>query len=266
MVNKKHIDQIGREVLLQNFPPKRIVSLVPSISELLFDLEVYEGIVGRTKFCVHPRSIMNSIPIVGGTKNIQINKIRELNPDLIICNKEENTPEIVAELEKEFPVWVTDVVTFDDAMKMIMDLSQLLNNPQRGEQLVKSLEMSINAKLLKTRRKKVAYLIWNNPMMVAANQTFINSLLDRLGFVNVFADQERYPEVTEADLKSAKPEIIFLSSEPFPFAEEHRKYIKTVCPLSKVELVDGATFSWYGSRLLNVVSFMELFNDRLRNF
>ncbi len=250
-------DQLNRTLTLSH-TPKRIISLVPSQTELLVDLGLEESIVGITRFCVHPKNLKKSKTIVGGTKKIRVDKIKALHPDIIICNKEENSKEIVESLEKIAPVWVSDMYTIEDALQMISLLGTLFNVEDRSRKIINSINSETNefVSFMKLKPyKKVAYLIWNNPYMLAGRNTFIQQLLALNKFENIITDpNSRYPEATIEDLK--KTDIILLSSEPFPFKEKHLIEIKETTQ-KEVILVDGEYFSWYGSRLEHAFSYFK---------
>lgn len=243
------VDMTGRVILI----PKninRIVSLVPSQTELLYDLGLKDRIVGKTVFCIHPKDSHSGTENVGGTKKVRFDKIDELNPDLIICNKEENTPEIVETLAAKYPVWVSDIKDLNDSMKMIESLGNILDTQSESQLLIEQIKDSFKkAKIYK--RHRTAYLIWRNPYMTVGHDTFIHNMLTKAGFDNVFSDLMRYPEIDPETLAEFKPEVILLSSEPYPFNEKHIEEIKSIVPSAKIILVDGEMFSWYGSRLLN---------------
>lgn len=225
----------------------RIVSLVPSITETLFDVGLTpDEIVGRTKFCIHPKDYVDKIEIIGGTKNLNIDKIKSLKPDFIIANKEENIKEQVEELMKDFKVLVTNVETLEDNYYLLKQLGHLFGKEEKAQ--------FFNLKTYEAfdipepeKKLKVAYLIWKNPYMTIGGDTFISRILEELGFENLFKNQKRYPEIQLEDLKSA--DLIFLSSEPFPFKEKHIEEIQEVCKNQKIKIVDGEAFSWYGSHL-----------------
>lgn len=240
-------DQMGHTLTLEN-SPKRIVSLVPSQTELLFDLGLDNEIVGVTRFCIHPHHARKTRMTVGGTKKFDLERIIDLKPDLIIGNKEENYPEGINFLRKRFPVWMSDILSLDDALSMITSVSGLTGRQPTGDKLVNEIRMAFtNIKSLPTLR--TLYLMWHNPWMGAAPKTFIHEIMTRMGLVNVLADQERYPELDEQTILSLRPELILLSSEPFPFAEKHKRHLRSLLPDSQVMLVNGEYFSWYGSRL-----------------
>jgi ABC-type Fe3+-hydroxamate transport system substrate-binding protein len=245
----EYTDQTGYTFHFKK-PPKRIISIVPSQSELLWDLGLQKQLVGITKFCIHPNEMYKRIQRVGGTKKLDIEKIRELKPDLIIGNKEENEQSQIEELRKEFPVWMSDIYDLSDAYEMISVLSEMTNKKQEGDKLIKTIQKKFRElDITKFKGKKVAYFIWYSPFMAAAPDTFINYLLEKLGMKNAFSYLSRYPELNAAQIKSADPDLIFLSSEPFPFKEKHVKELQQICPDAQIQLVDGEMFSWYGSRL-----------------
>lgn len=233
----------------------RIVSLVPSLTELLFQLGLVDQIVGRTKFCIHPSDSVSLIPKIGGTKNVNIQKVIDLNPDLIIANKEENTKEDVEALESTFHVHVSHISNYEEAIEAIKDIGLLTNRQIEAESLVAAINSKFsNLEHIQTS-KRVAYIIWQNPYMTVGADTFIHDMLRRCGFINVFHDQTRYPTFSAAELIDLKPDIILLSSEPFPFKEKHIQSFENQFPNAKVKLVDGEFFSWYGNRMLGAADY-----------
>jgi ABC-type Fe3+-hydroxamate transport system substrate-binding protein len=252
----KYIDQLGMEITLEK-TPQRIISLVPSQTELLADLGLEKEVVGITKFCIHPESWFRNKTRIGGTKNFNFEKIAALQPDLIIGNKEENEKEQIEELMKMYPVWMSDIKTLEDAYVMMNAIGKITNKKSEAEYIVKNIATafsnfeSSNSRIIKSSNKKVAYFIWKNPWMVAGHDTFINEMLKLCGWKNVFSEMEsRYPEISLHDLAEKSPELILLSSEPYPFKEKHVTELKAILPNAKIITVDGELFSWYGSRLL----------------
>lgn len=237
----------------------KIISLVPSITELLFTLGLNEEVAGITKFCVHPEIWFRNKPRVGGTKNINPHKIRALNPDLIIANKEENVKEQIEELARDFKIILTDVNNYDEALQMIHHIGVATGKEKEAEQLVNNIQKKFSSFQIKTNYK-AAYFIWQKPWMVAGGDTFINSMMQRAGFENVFINKPRYPETTIEELNSLQPEYILLSSEPYPFQQKHVVELKHYLPHSNIILVDGEMFSWYGSRMLKAAGY---FNNLL---
>ena len=258
-MRKTFIDQLGRKVSF-DFPPKRIISLVPSQTELLFYLGLEKEVIGITKFCIHPKEQFRKKVKIGGTKNLNFEKIAALQPDLIIGNKEENEKIQVEQLAHNYPVWMSDVNDIADAFVMIEQIGLLTNKMEEASQLNQQLKnsfSSFNYSLENIVSKSAAYFIWRKPHMVAGGQTFINEMLKIAGFKNIYSYLDRYPEVTMEGLSEAKPEVILLSSEPFPFKEKHISEIREFCHDSIIKIVDGEMFSWYGNRLLHAVRYFE---------
>ena len=240
--------------------PKRIISLVPSQTELLYDLGLREEVVGITKFCLHPEVWFRNKERVGGTKKLNIEKIKSLHPDLILANKEENVKEQIEELEKSFNVWTSDIKNLDDALIMIKHVGELVNKKKQSEQIIQEVKSAFHNLLSITEttvRKKVCYLIWQKPLMTIGGDTFINDMLKKCSFQNVFESLRRYPEISIEQINEAQPEFIFLSSEPFPFKEKHAEEMYVISPGSKIILVNGEFFSWYGSRLIKAADYFK---------
>lgn len=247
-------DQIGQHIELAN-QPKRIISLVPSQTELLWDLGIRDELIGITKFCIHPNEMFKLKDRVGGTKTLDIHKIRSLKPDLIIGNKEENEYAQIKELQNEFPVWMSDIYNLKDAYKMISDIGELVNKKNEAKVMVSNIQKSFS--LIKKHHKTVLYLIWKNPYMAAGKSTFIGDILNEMGLMNVLETNDlRYPEVSLENIKKLNPEFIFLSSEPFPFNVIHINELQKLVPNATIKLIDGELFSWYGSRLLKTVTYL----------
>lgn len=258
-------DQLSREVTF-NYPPKRIVSLVPSQTELLFDLGLDAEVVGLTKFCVHPIDKFARCVKVGGTKKLNIDLIKDLKPDLIIANKEENSRLDIEELSALFPVWISDIYDLEDAKRTILQIGELVDRQPEASYLIHLISAGFSdLQTLALERgidKKVAYLIWTKPYMVAGINTFINDILALNGMTNVIKSP-RYPELDLNELLSLKPDLVFLSSEPYPFSDSHVQEIQALLPDTKVMLVDGEMFSWYGSRLVKAVQYFFEFQKQI---
>lgn len=242
-------DQMGRDVEVA-FPPQRIVSLVPSQTELLFDLGVGDRVVGATRFCTRPAEALAGIARVGGTKQISAAKIEAVAPDLLIGNKEENERVQIESLAERWPVWLSDVDTIESALTMIEHIGALVGAEAAAVSLAHEIRTAFGG-LPEAGGVRVAYLIWRRPWMGAAGGTFIDDVLHRCGFVNVLAEQglDRYPEVELDALCELQPDFVFLSSEPFPFSSKHVPEMEAGVPGTKAVLVDGEAFSWFGSRL-----------------
>lgn len=245
-------DQLGRKLQLKK-TPKRIVSLVPSQTELLVHLGLESSIAGITKFCVHPKHLRMSKKVVGGTKQIHIDKIKSLQPDIILCNKEENTKEIIESLEGIAPIHISDINNLQDCYELITMYGDILSVENEAAKLISNIHIEREAFQLQFSTKKnlkVAYFIWKDPWMVVASDSFIDVMLNEAGFINVFKNEKRYPEINLENSTLKDADMIFLSSEPFPFKENHVLELASHFPEKKVKIVDGELFSWYGSRLL----------------
>ncbi|HTA62746.1 MAG TPA: helical backbone metal receptor [Bacteroidia bacterium] len=254
-------DQLNRAIEF-NFPPKRIISLVPSQSELLWYLGLKEELIGITKFCIHPSEMFHSVKRIGGTKTVKLEEIQKLSPDLIIANKEENQQEQIEELCKHYPVYISDIYNVDDALQMIEQVGLITDRKNKSEELVNIIKEKYNFFKNKNSKsnieKRVAYLIWKNPYMAAGSSTFITNILNECGFINAFAaHKNRYPKIEVEDLKKQNLDYVFLSSEPYPFKEKHIQELKLYLPDVKIILVDGEMFSWYGSRLLYAFDYFD---------
>lgn len=258
-----YIDQIGQKVWIDE-EPKRIISLVPSQTELLYDLGLEDRVVGITKFCVHPKRWFYTKERVGGTKNVNIEKVWNLNPDLIIANKEENNKADIDQLKGAFPVWTSEVKDLESNLNLIHCLGEILNLPVQSNALNDSIKMRFNALNTDSRKSlRVAYVIWNSPLMVAGGDTFINSMIEICGWENVFSNKMRYPTVTMEELQSLHLDVLLLSSEPFPFKAEHVETFQKSLSKSKIQLVNGEMFSWYGSRMLLAPQYLSQLIDTL---
>lgn len=263
MPARNFTDQLGRNVSVP-FPPERIISLVPSQTELLFDLGLENEIAGLTLFCIHPGDKVRSVPRVGGTKKLDLQKIIDLKPDLIIGNKEENERDQVEELMKSFPVWMSDISNLDDALRMIGLVGRITDREDRADAIVRQIERSFKELLPEEPGNcKTAYFIWKEPYMLAGSSTFIDDMLKRGGFENV-VKTGRYPGLNIPALQEMQPELIFLSSEPYPFKAKHIPEIKKIWPDADVAIVDGEMFSWYGSRLLQTPSYLRSLRSGLK--
>lgn len=242
------IDQLHRTISFHH-PPRRIISLVPSQTELLYALGLEEEVVGITKFCIHPASWFRHKTRVGGTKDIREDIIRSLQPDLIIANKEENQRQQIEQLFPHYPVWISDVTCLEDALKMIKALGTLTGKAPAAEALADEISRRFET-VEPCKPLRTAYFIWRDPWMVTGGDTFIQHMLEQCGFINIFRDRDRYPAIQLEELAQKGCELVLLSSEPYPFRDKHIAGIRSVLPTATIRLVDGEMFSWYGSRLL----------------
>ncbi len=244
---KTFTDQLGRKIEIP-YPPKRIISLVPSQTELLFYLGLSDQVIGVTKFCTYPAEWVKSKTKVGGTKNFRFDVIDQLKPDLIIGNKEENYVEGISELEKKYPIWMSDISSFEDALDMMESIGQLIERETEAATLIAEIKASF-LRLRPRPSSKVLYLIWKSPWMAVGRNTFIDNMLSKIGLENILTES-RYPTLSESQFQQLQPDVVMLSSEPFPFKKAHIQELQSVLPNSNVILVDGELFSWYGSRML----------------
>jgi len=255
-MKKKFFDMLGRETEL-DFPPQRIISLVPSQTELLYDLGLEKEVIGITKFCIHPQSWFRNKERIGGTKQLNLEKIRSLSPDLIIANKEENEKEQIEKLSEEFPVWVSDVNTVSEALEMIRQIGALTGKAEAAEKWAEEINSAFSKLKKSEKPKRVAYFIWKNPWICVGGENFIHDIIETIGWENVLKKEPRYPETTLEALAEKKPELILLSSEPYPFKEKHIPEIQSAFPQAEILLVDGEFFSWYGSRMKKAADYFQ---------
>jgi ABC-type Fe3+-hydroxamate transport system substrate-binding protein len=266
---RTYIDQLHNTVHIP-CPPRRIISVVPSQTELLYHLGLDAEVIGITKFCVHPEHWFRNKTRIGGTKSLHLEQIKALKPDLVIANKEENDHDQVKALMATFPVWTSNIHSLDDALLMIRQIGEITGRAtpaiRLSEQIREQFDLLQAALPVSPAPRQAAYFIWRDPWMVAGGDTFINTMLQACGLQNVFAGMRRYPEIPLSALRHAFGEVIpgqqlvLLSSEPYPFKERHIEEIRAVLPDTEVLLVDGEMFSWYGSRLLEAPAyFRQLF-------
>ncbi|MEX2363562.1 MAG: helical backbone metal receptor, partial [Balneolaceae bacterium] len=184
-----------------------------------------------------------------------IEKILELDPDFILANKEENRKEDIAELSKFVQVKVTDIDTINEALIAIHELGEIFGRQTEAEKIISEttgyLDQTSEFQPLRT-----AYFIWKDPWMTVGNDTYIHDVLESYRLKNIFSHEKRYPKTTLKEIAAKNPDLILLSSEPYPFKEKHIKEIQEVCPSAKIELVNGEWFSWYGSRMPKAFSWL----------
>ncbi|MBN8834765.1 MAG: hypothetical protein ABS68_04390 [Niastella sp. SCN 39-18] len=247
------------------YRPQKIISLVPSQTELLYYLGLEAGVIAITKFCVHPDHWFHTKKRIGGTKQLHVSEIEALQPDLIIANKEENTKEQIEALALKFPVWLTDVNHLPDAYQMILDIGQLTHTGEKAAQLCRDIQLQFQLYKKNTIKPiRAAYFIWKEPCMVAASHTFIHHMMKEAGLANAFNNKERYPQVSIPEIKLSGCQIGLLSSEPYPFKEKHIHEMQSLLPGIKFILTDGEMFSWYGSRLLKAPEYFHQLHQKIR--
>ena len=245
----------------------KIISLVPSQTELLYDLGLEKSIIGITKFCVHPSHLKQTKTVVGGTKNIHLEKIKQLHPDIILCNKEENTKEIVEQCEQIATTHVSEIYTIQDSIDLIKTYGELFSCRTEASKIIQKINFNLNdfrSFIIDKKVVKVAYFIWRNPWMVAANNTYINHILALNRLENIYKNKDRYPEVEIKKIRlEGDPDLVFLSSEPYPFKEEHASELGRCTPHAKTIFVDGELFSWHGSRLVKAFDYFQQLRESL---
>lgn len=247
---------------MPEYPYQKIVSLVPSLTELLIDLGLKSQMAGRTRFCIHPENKVKDIPIIGGTKNPRLESIIELSPDLVIANKEENNKEDIDVLNKYTEVRVTEINTIQDAILEISSLGEKLGAQSAAKNLVRKITGLLDQRT-PSPAKSVAYLIWKDPWMTVGHDTYIHDVLHTYHLNNVFGLQKRYPKTSLDKLSSINPDLILLSSEPYPFSEKHLTEVQDACPEAEVQLIDGEWFSWYGSRMVQAFEKLNAWRAKL---
>jgi ABC-type Fe3+-hydroxamate transport system substrate-binding protein len=252
-------DQTGQHIVFESTPLK-IISCVPSITEYLIEIGLKHAMVGRTKFCIFPKEAVKRIPTIGGTKKLNIAKIKTLAPDLIITNKEENTKTDVEQLQRLCNVYVSDIKNPKEAFDMMASLAQIMEKTNEFEQMKLEYEKKL-VKLCPLKNKhKCVYLIWQYPYMTIGGDTFINSMLELAGFTNIFENHKRYPVIENLEESLRDASHLLLSTEPYPFSENHVLQFKKNFPQIKVMLIDGSYMSWYGSRMIKAIDYLHNLN------
>lgn len=256
------VDHLGRPFRLGSV--KRIVSLVPSLTQTVIDLGFEEKLVGITEYCPTGNTPKSVLPRrVGGTKNVSVASVVDVKPDLVLANKEENNRRTVNALERKgITVWVSDIKNVQDSIKCLSDLESLLN--AKGDSLSEEARQLWNgfgsSKLrLRLSGKKGLYFIWQDPFMVAGQGTYIDSWMKLLGIKNL-ETRDRYPRLTTNDFMALDPDIVFLPDEPYPFDAMDQKTIgDKLLRNCQIVLLDGKMFSWFGSYMIQ--TFQKIQND-----
>jgi len=267
-------------------PPQRVVSLVPSVTESLFDLNLGDRLVAITDYCIHPADKVASLPRIGGTKNPDVQRIIELKPDLVIANQEENRKEDVDRLlAARIPVWVTFPKTVADAFNLLWNIMHVFDEPVMVPR-VRLIEQTmdwvwrISEKRLEDQPCRVFVPIWLDPLMTFNAETYASDLLRICGGINVFAERERlyplkadlgeqvpssepgrdtrYPRVTLDEVVAAQPDLILLPSEPFPFTQSHLSLFAGLdipaAHNNRIEFIDGSLLTWHGTRIAHALN------------
>jgi ABC-type Fe3+-hydroxamate transport system substrate-binding protein len=247
----------------------RIVSLVPSITELLFDLGLGGQVVGRTGFCIHPWAQVRHVPKVGGTKDLRFDVIRGLRPTHVVVNVDENRREDAEALAEFVPeVVVTHPVVPRDNLALYRQMGQVFGVSARAEALCAEFEATyaeLAARRATAVTEPVLYLIWKDPWMTVAPETYISAMLELVGWRTLPRESsERYPEVDVAAYAGEVSRVL-LSSEPFHFKEQHLTEVRALVPGAEVALIDGEMTSWYGSRAIRGMRYLETLRSLARD-
>lgn len=236
---------------------RRIVCLVPSLSEALFALGLGDRVVGVTDWCIHPADAVAGLPKLGGTKNPDVQRILDLSPDLVIANREENTRRDVERMQRAgLRVWVTDPRSVRGGVLLLRELAELGAEPERVSRVIDPIEAALRrAESRAAPRSRVFCPIWKRPWMAVGSDTYADDLLRVCGAENVFADRpgRRYPIVEEAEIVAAAPEVVLLPDEPYAFGPtDVRELARLPIPAAqagRIHCVDGTLVSWYGPRI-----------------
>lgn len=263
------IDALGVEHPAAGADP-RIVSLVPSITELLFDLGLGSHVVGRTTFCIHPRAAVAAVPRVGGTKTVRLDKLRALAPTHVVLNVDENTREAAEAIAAFVPhVIVTHPLGPRDNLHLYRLLGGIFGRARRAERYCGEFERALEALTERVRdlpRRRVLYLIWRRPWMSISRATYISRTLALVHWETVpDGGTERYPQVTLDATLLARTDIILFSSEPFPFKDKHMGEVRRTAPVARhtLALIDGEMTSWYGTRAIKGLRYLARFAPAL---
>ncbi len=256
-------DDLKRRVTLPDHP-RRIVCLCPSLTETLFALGAGHRVVGRTHYCVHPNPSVQSANTVGGTKDVNIASVVQLQPDLVIAEKEENVAEQIQCLAHTFPVCVFDVESIASALESIRKLGRISNTEVKAQKLASSIEAALSVRHSPTQRLRVIYLIWQKPYIAAGSRTYINDVLHYAGFENLcHCGESRYPKLNHEQIVAHAPDVLFLATEPFPFDESHACHLRDHFAPARVEIIDGEIMSWYGVRMTKLAPYLKQLNRLL---
>lgn len=260
-------DQLGREHKFDE-TPKRIVSLVPSVTETLFDLGLEDQLIGITTACTHPYQLQVTKETIGETKNVAIEQVKLLHPDIIIANIEENTLEQIEQLKDICPVWLTHVRTMDQNIQLIEVLGQLFNKRIEARKWIDKIQFGLRDLMDFVSGKpehKVAYFVGRDPFIVAGEGTLIQEFLTLNQFENVYASRiAPYPEIELKKIRiEGDPEVVFLPTIPYPFKEEDAFEIGRFTHHGKTVFVDGEMFTWYGTHVCKAFEYFKQIHNRL---
>lgn len=229
---------------------------MPSLTELLYHLGLDEEVVGITQFCTDPISWHQHKTRIGGPKKLNLERIQSLKPDWILASKEENIKEQIEHCFTFANILLTDVCNYEDALAMILEVGKTFNREQQALNIHNKIQAAFSS-LQKQKSQRVLYMIWKNPLMSVGGDSFIHDMLQRCGWHNVLGEKMRYPSFSEIEMQDLQPDIVFLSSEPYPFEAKHIAYFQDLLPKAKIILVDGSYFTWYGSRMMQAPAYFQ---------
>lgn len=255
-----YIDQIGNAVSLEKVDS--IISLVPSQTELLYHLGLDNKVTGITKFCIKPNSWFKHKTRIGGTKNLKLDLINKIKPDLIIGNKEENNKEdIEALINAGHQVWMSDIFNDKDNLEMISEVGKMTSTEIKANSIIEEFNKKITS--FNKTNVKVAYFIWKDPYFIVGNNNYIDYNLRKIGLVNSGSNFNRYQEVSIDEIRNLDADYFLFSSEPFPFQEKHLPELEKLFGKDKCLLVDGEMFSWTGYRAIPALNYFIEFLDQI---
>ena len=249
------VDALGRSFDFSD-APKRIVSLVPSLTETLVDLGVGANIVGLTSYCIFPPGLRERVANVGGTKNPKIHEIRELRPDVVYMNLEENLRRHAEAIEEFAPVVTSEPKSVGDVGSLILQLGAIHHREGAAATLVRILDEQVRLARAAAKSFTFAVPIWKGPWMWCGGDTYVSHLVETIGGTNVFAELSRYPTVTLEDAIARKPDVIFLPDEPYAFSEADAIELRQSFEGRIVGPFEGHLFTWHGSRTIHGLRFL----------
>jgi len=279
-------DDRGRELLFIR-PPRRIVSLVPSDTLNVFALGAGDRLVGRTRYCVAPEQAQQ-VPVVGGTKDVDVDAVARLEPDLVLANQEENSrPHVERLAQLQLPVFVAFPRRVGEGLAHLARLARILGVEDASRQLLRRGLATLRALEADPRPPLAAFVpIWMEPLMTVHQDTFIHDALALAGGRNVFADRERryplqadvgeatprpaggrdtrYPRVTLDEVAARSPQLVLLPDEPHPFSEADARVFRERLPGAKVAFCSGRDLSWYGAQSVDGLERLRALVDSLR--
>jgi len=244
--------------------PQKVVSLIPSVTETLFEIGAGRKIAGITDYCIFPKDKVKDVAKVGGPKSVNKDLIDKINPDLIFMDPEENTLDDFEELRREYPIFVINVRTVEDSVEFLRSIGELFELEQKAESFISRINRylhDLRSKYKNAPARRILILIWKDPYYVPGSGTYITSLAETYGVVNVFADKTGYFRVEEEGIIGVSPDIILLPDEPYEFKDEDVSAFNRLFENSgakpKIRIVSGANLCWYGVRTLEGLKYFD---------